>query len=107
MSEQTKFLLQESEMPTAWYNMQMDFATPLPPVIHPGTGKPIGPADLAPLFPMELIMQEVGGGSVCDAICGYSGRGARGVQVVASDAVDPGAAFGKGVGYARAHLFQV
>jgi tryptophan synthase beta chain len=62
MSEQTKYLLNESEMPTAWYNIQNDFETPLPPVIHPGTGQPIGPADLAPLFPMELIMQEVGVG---------------------------------------------
>jgi tryptophan synthase beta chain len=59
MSEQTKFVLQENEMPTAWYNIQMDFETPLPPVIHPGTGQPIGPQDLAPLFPMDLIMQEV------------------------------------------------
>lgn len=58
MSEQVKFLLQESEMPKAWYNILMDFETPLPPVIHPGTGKPIGPEDFAPLFPMELIMQE-------------------------------------------------
>ncbi len=58
MSDQTKYVLQESEMPTQWYNIQNDFATPLPPVIHPGTGQPIGPADLAPLFPMELIMQE-------------------------------------------------
>lgn len=57
--EQTKFLLDEKEMPTAWYNIQMDFDRPLPPVIHPGTKQPIGPDDLAPLFPMELIMQEV------------------------------------------------
>lgn len=59
MAEQTKFLLQEREMPTAWYNIQMDFEKPLPPVINPGTGQPIGPADFAPIFPMELIMQEV------------------------------------------------
>ena len=57
--EQTKFLLDEKEMPTAWYNIQMDLDRPLPPVIHPGTKQPIGPDDLAPLFPMELIMQEV------------------------------------------------
>lgn len=62
MSDQTKFLLQESEMPKAWYNIQHDFATPLPPVINPGTGKPVGPEDFAPIFPMELIMQEVGVG---------------------------------------------
>lgn len=55
----TKFLLTEKEMPTRWYNIQADFKTPLPPPLHPGTGQPIGPADLAPLFPMELIKQEV------------------------------------------------
>ena len=58
MSE-TKILLSEKEMPTQWYNIQADFPKPLPPVLHPGTGKPIGPDDLAPLFPMSLIMQEV------------------------------------------------
>ena len=58
MTEQTKFLLEENELPTAWYNVQMDFATPLPPVIHPATGQPIGPDALAPLFPMDIIMQE-------------------------------------------------
>ncbi|MCJ7812207.1 TrpB-like pyridoxal phosphate-dependent enzyme, partial [bacterium] len=42
-----------------WYNIQADLPKPLPPVLHPGTGQPIGPDDLAPLFPMELIMQEV------------------------------------------------
>src|SRR5437762_12388480 len=55
----TKFLLDESQMPTAWYNIQADLPTPVPAVLHPGTGQPIGPADLAPLFPMEIIKQEV------------------------------------------------
>ena len=55
----TKYLLSEKEMPTRWYNIQADFKTPLPPPLHPGTGQPIGPQDLAPLFPMELIKQEV------------------------------------------------
>jgi tryptophan synthase beta chain len=58
MSDQVKYLLEENEMPTAWYNVQADFATPLPPVINPGTGQPIGPDALAPLFPMDIIMQE-------------------------------------------------
>ncbi len=58
MAEQTKFTLEEKEMPTAWYNVQMDFATPLPPVIHPATGQPIGPDALMPWFPMDIIMQE-------------------------------------------------
>ena len=56
---QVKFLLDEKDIPTKWYNIQADLTTPLPPPLHPGTHKPLGPADLAPLFPMELIKQEV------------------------------------------------
>ena len=55
----TKFLLDESEMPTRWYNVIPDLPEPPPPVLHPGTLQPVGPDDLAPLFPMDLIMQEV------------------------------------------------
>ena len=58
-SDETKILLRESEMPQRWYNIQPDLPAPLAPPIHPGTGQPLGPADLAPLFPMELIKQEV------------------------------------------------
>ena len=58
-ANQTKFVLDERDIPTKWYNIQADFKTPLPPPLHPGTGQPIGPQDLAPLFPMELIKQEV------------------------------------------------
>jgi tryptophan synthase beta chain len=54
-----KIHLSEKEMPTQWYNIQADLPKPLPPVIHPGTKQPIGPEDLAPLFPMALIGQEV------------------------------------------------
>jgi len=57
--EDIKITLSEKEMPTHWYNIQADLKNPLPPAIHPGTKKPIGPQDLAPLFPMELIKQEV------------------------------------------------
>ncbi|MBM2825123.1 MAG: trpB [Dehalococcoidales bacterium] len=56
--ERTKFTLDEKEMPTRWYNILPDLPEPLPPVLHPGTGKPVTPQDLAPLFPMALIMQE-------------------------------------------------
>ena len=59
MSEQTKFLLGEDRIPQAWYNIVADLPSPPPPVLHPGTGKPVGPDDLAPLFPMALIGQEV------------------------------------------------
>jgi tryptophan synthase beta chain len=58
MREQRKFILDERDLPTHWYNLQADLPQPLAPVLHPGTGEPIGPQDLAPLFPMELIKQE-------------------------------------------------
>jgi tryptophan synthase beta chain len=56
--ERTKFILDEKEMPTSWYNILPDLPEPLPPVLHPATGKPVTPDDLAPIFPMALIMQE-------------------------------------------------
>ena len=59
MGDYTKVILEESEMPTQWYNVVPDRPAPPPPVLHPGTHEPIGPEDLAPLFPMELILQEV------------------------------------------------
>lgn len=59
MAEPTKILLDESEMPTHWYNIVPDLPAPPPPALHPGTHEPAGPADFAPLFPMALIMQEV------------------------------------------------
>jgi tryptophan synthase beta chain len=57
--EQTKFLLDESHLPRRWYNVVADMPSPPQPVLHPGTGQPVGPDDLKPLFPMELIGQEV------------------------------------------------
>jgi tryptophan synthase beta chain len=59
MGRQTKFTLPEDRIPRAWYNISADLPTPPPPPLHPGTRQPIGPADLAPLFPMELIRQVV------------------------------------------------
>jgi tryptophan synthase beta chain len=59
MTTPTKYQLDEAQMPRAWYNIQADLPVALPPVLHPGTLQPIGPADLAPLFPMDLILQEV------------------------------------------------
>src|SRR5262250_1574297 len=58
-TQRTKYVLDEADLPTQWYNIQADLKTPVPPVLHPGTGQPIGPQDLAPLFPMALIKQEV------------------------------------------------
>ncbi|MDM8528307.1 TrpB-like pyridoxal phosphate-dependent enzyme [Anaerolineales bacterium HSG24] len=54
-----KYLLTENGIPKHWYNIAADLPTPMVPPLHPGTKQPIGPDDLAPLFPMPLIMQEV------------------------------------------------
>jgi tryptophan synthase beta chain len=59
MPRQTKFVLAEDRIPRSWYNIAADLPVPPAPVLHPGTGQPIGPADLAPLFPMALIAQVV------------------------------------------------
>ncbi len=55
----TKITLPEAELPTHWYNIVPDLPSPPPPVLHPGTHEPVGPDDLAPLFPMDLILQLV------------------------------------------------
>jgi tryptophan synthase beta chain len=59
MTESIKYTLDESRIPKHWYNLAADLPKPPPAVLHPGTLKPLGPDDLAPLFPMSLIMQEV------------------------------------------------
>ena len=56
MSDTIKYVLDEDKMPKNWYNIAADLPEPLAPVMHPGTGQPIGPEDLAPLFPMALII---------------------------------------------------
>jgi len=66
VTERTKFILDESQIPAQWYNVIPDLPAPPPPPLHPGTGQPVGPGDLAPLFPMELIRQEVTGDSYVD-----------------------------------------
>jgi tryptophan synthase beta chain len=59
MTDTVKYLLDETRIPKYWYNLVADLPAPPPPVLHPGTLQPVGPGDLAPLFPMDLIMQEV------------------------------------------------
>jgi tryptophan synthase beta chain len=59
MVERTRFTLDEDQIPKSWYNIAADLPVPQAPPLHPGTHQPLGPADLAPLFPMALIMQEV------------------------------------------------
>jgi len=66
MDRQVKYVLQESDLPRQWYNIVPDLPAPPPPPLHPGTGQPIGPDDLAPLFPGALIAQEVSGDSHVD-----------------------------------------
>ena len=58
-TNRTKFMLDEERIPRAWYNIVADLPAPPPPALHPGTAQPLGPDDLAPLFPMALIAQEV------------------------------------------------
>ena len=59
MQPKTKIFLDEDQMPRQWYNILPDLPTPLDPPLHPGTHKPLVPGDLTPIFPMELIMQEM------------------------------------------------
>jgi tryptophan synthase beta chain len=59
MPRQTKFVLTEDRIPRAWYNIAADLPVAPPPPLHPGTGQPLAPADLAPIFPMALIAQVV------------------------------------------------
>jgi len=66
MSDTIKFLLEEEDIPKSWYNIVSDLPVPPPPVLHPGTGQPVGPDDLAPLFSMAAIMQEVSGERTID-----------------------------------------
>ena len=54
-----KVFLSEDDLPREWYNIAADMPNPMPPPLHPGTGQPVGPDDLAPIFPMNLIEQEV------------------------------------------------
>ncbi|MFO0907442.1 MAG: TrpB-like pyridoxal phosphate-dependent enzyme [Isosphaeraceae bacterium] len=54
-----KFNLPEDAIPDAWYNVLADLPFALPPPVHPATGRPVGPEDLAPLFPLALIDQEM------------------------------------------------
>src|SRR5512136_857641 len=57
--EERKIMLNDSEIPRQWYNILPDMPTPMNPPLHPGTGQPVGPQDLAPIFPMNIIEQEV------------------------------------------------
>src|ERR1700731_3416583 len=66
MDRMRKVVLADKDLPTHWYNIQADMPNPPEAVLHPGTLQPVGPQDLAPLFPMELIRQEVATDSFID-----------------------------------------
>jgi len=59
MTSPIRIVLRQDEMPRQWYNIQADLPRPLQPALHPGTGRPLKPEDLAPIFPMNLIEQEM------------------------------------------------
>ena len=59
MASPIRIVLRQDQMPRRWYNIQADLPTPMQPPLHPGTGKPITAEDLAPIFPMNLIEQEM------------------------------------------------
>jgi hypothetical protein len=102
-AQRTKYVLDEADLPTQWYNIQADLKTPVPPVLHPGTGQPIGPQDLAPLFPMALIAPRSQPGALdrhprgtCATSCACGGL-----------RLCTGAAPGTGPRYPCPHLLQI
>ena len=103
MSDQVKYVLDESRLPEAWYNIAADLPAPPPPVLHPGTGQPIGPDDLAPLFPMAD--HRAGG---LDGSAHHDPRGgALGLPTVEADAALPRAPSRARARDTGAHLLQV
>ena len=103
LPQRTQFVLDESRIPRAWYNIAADLPAPLSPPLHPGTHQPIGPADLAPLFPMALILQEVSGEreiEIPDPV-------REAYMLYRPVAPAPGAPAGEGARYPGPHLLQV
>ncbi len=100
---QTKFLLDESRMPRHWYNIMADLPVPPAPPLHPGTLQPVGPDDLAPLFPMELILQEVS----TEREVADPRAGARRLPPLAAEPAGARPPPGEGPGHAGQDLLQV
>ncbi len=101
--ETIEYNLPQSQIPQTWYNILPDLPEPLAPPLHPGTLKPLGPDDLAPLFPMALIMQEVS----TEREIEIPGEVRQIYAQWRPSPLDARAAPGKGAGYARTHLLQV
>ncbi len=98
--ETVKYQLDKSRIAKAWYNLISDLPRPPAPPLHPGTGQPIGPDDLAPIFPMSLILQEV------SQERGIEDRhaGARHLPTVAPHAAIPRPPLGENARHTGAHL---
>ena len=103
LTDRTRFLLDEDQIPRAWYNIAADLPSPPPPPLHPGTGQPIGPGDLAPLFPMELIKQVV----IDRPGDRDPGARPRGIQALPAEPALSGAPAREGARDAGPHLLQV
>src|SRR5438132_11001448 len=99
----TKYLLREDQIPRHWYNILAELASPPAPVLHPQTRKPVGPQDLAPLFPMAIIEQEMSTRREVP----IPDLGARRARPLAAIAALPGRAAGAGGRHPIAHLLQV
>ena len=97
-----RWTLPPERVPEAWFNVVPHLPAPLQPPLHPATKEPVGPDDLAPLFPMALIAQEVSAEPWIDV----PGRGARRAAAVAADAARAGPAARAGARHAGAHLLQ-
>ena len=100
---QTKFVLDESRIPRSWYNIAADLPVPPSPPLHPGTGQPIGPDDLAPLFPMALIGQEVSAEREIE----IPEAGPRRLSALSAEPALSRPSARAGARYAGAHLLQV
>ena len=103
MSDQYKFLLDESKLPKAWYNINADLPVPPEPVLNPQTLEPITPDFLSVLFPMSLIMQEISTERYIEIP-----EPVRDIyKLWRPTPFFPGASPGARVGYAGAHLLQI
>jgi len=79
--DRTRYLLDEDRIPRAWYNIAADLPSPPPPPLHPGTGQPIGPGDLASLFRTRIELRQIG---VRDEAARLSGVGRCGREYCCS-----------------------
>ena len=99
---QRRFVLPEAELPTHYVNIAADLPEPLPPPLHPGTREPIGPEMLAPLFPMELIRQEVS----AEPLIEIPEEVREAYRIYRPTPLHPGTAPGEGARHPGAHLLQ-